>query len=69
MNRKIFESETHHKQRNKFIYVIRNTGTGAYLCDMKLNRRVFPSYRAAERELKRLRLSHYSYETEVLVRS
>lgn len=67
MNRKLFETETHHKQEKKFFYVIRNTGTGAYLCDLELKRRVFPSYMAAENELERLRLSRYSYETEVIV--
>lgn len=67
MNR-IFLKEAHHKQKNKFFYVIRNTGTGAYLCDLQLKRRVFPSYMAAEKELTRLCLSRHSYETEVIVK-
>ena len=67
MNRKLFETGTHHKQKNKFFYVIRNTGTGAYLCDLELKRRVFSSYMAAENELERLQLNRNLYETEVLV--
>ena len=70
MNRKIFADKTiqsNHKQKYKLSYVIRNTGTGAYLCDEKLNTKVFPTFREAEKELERLHLSQYSYETKVVV--
>lgn len=67
MNYKHICDETHHKQKNKFTYVIRNTGTGAYLCDTALKRKVFPSYKAAEQEKSRLNLSSRFYETVVLL--
>lgn len=70
MNRKKFENRPehiNHNQRCKLSYVIRNTGTGAYLCDEKLNTRIFPTIGAAERECERLRLSKYSFETKVVV--
>lgn len=60
-------SDVYHCQKNKYLYVIRNSSTGAYLCDAKLRRRIFKSYREAENELKRLRLNIYTYETEVLI--
>lgn len=70
MNRKNFEKKPehiNHNQRFKLSYVIRNTGTGAYLCDEKLNTRIFHSIGEAERERERLRLNQYSYETMVVV--
>ena len=67
MNKRHIEDRTHHRQENKFAFVIRNTSTGAYLCDTQLRRRIFPTYRAAERELERLCLSSCFYETEILV--
>ncbi len=70
MNRKNYENQSlhpNHKQKYKLSYVIRNTGTGAYLCDEKLNTKVFPTFREAEKELERLHLSQYSYETKVVV--
>ena len=70
MNRKNFADQTiqpNHKQRYKLSYVIRNTGTGAYLCDSELNTKVFPPIKAAKMERERLHLSEYSYETKVVV--
>lgn len=70
MNRKKFEKKSehiNHNQRYKLSYVIRNSGTGAYLCDEKLNTRIFPTIRAAEKERERLHLSEFSYETKVVV--
>lgn len=70
MNRKNFEKKPehiNHNQRLKLNYVIRNTGTGAYLCDEKLNTRYFSTIGEAERERDRLRLNEYSYETIVVV--
>ncbi len=67
MNRKNIDRHPHHTQKFRLSYVIRNTGTGAYLCDDKLNTRVFPTMRAVEMEYERLNLSKYSYETKVVV--
>ncbi len=70
MNRKNFEKKPehiNHNQRFKLNYVIRNTGTGAYLCDEKLNTRIFNTIGEAERERERLHLNQYSYETMVVV--
>jgi hypothetical protein len=70
MNRKNFEKKPehiNHNQRYKLSYVIRNTGTGAYLCDDKLNTRIFRTIGEAERERERLHLSDFSYETKIVV--
>lgn len=70
MNRKNYESrenQPNHQQKYKLSYVIRNTGTGAYLCDSKLNTRIFPTYEATIHECQRLGLSKYSYEPKVVV--
>lgn len=70
MNRKKFEKSpehVNHDQKYKLNFVIRNTGTGAYLCDEKLNTKVFRTIFEAERERERLHLSKYAYETKVIV--
>lgn len=70
MNRKKFEKRpehVNHDQKCRLSFVIRNTGTGAYLCDEKLNTKVFRTIFEAERERERLRLSKYAYETKLIV--
>ncbi len=70
MNRKKFEKRpehVNHDRKYKLSFVIQNTGTGAYLCDEKLNTKVFRTIFEAERERERLRLSKYAYETKLIV--
>lgn len=70
MNRKNYESrenQLNHKQNYKLSYVIRNTGTGAYLCDSNLHTKIFPTYEATMRECERLGLSKYFYEPKIVV--
>lgn len=54
MNRRQNEVQTHHRQENKFGFVIRNTGTGAYICDMQLRRHIFQHSRRLKMNLNDL---------------
>lgn len=57
-----------HTQDYKLTYYIKNTSTGEYLCDTRLNRRAFRSYKEAGKEMERRRLSDVIYEVEMKVR-
>lgn len=57
-----------HEQDYKLTYFIKNTATGAYLCDNQLKRRAFRSYKEAKNEMERRGLSDVIYEAELKVR-
>lgn len=54
-----------HVQDYKLTYFIKNTSTGEYLCDTRLKRREFRSYKEAGKEMERRRLSDVIYEVEM----